>query len=171
VKPILTFQGQVVVFLKDRSYRWIDTRLFTTDSLSEPTAEDILTVLLAEPRYRYGYDQPDGIAMIPIHGPYRLDALSPAVFDHVSAVQSEEILRSWLDYFVEQDGPLDESKIQGDLGAVFDRIRGADACYCLRDLGQEAWHRRGWAIGKFGFHEFVLLGPGAQVVVMVAGDD
>ena len=128
-------------------------------------------MLLDEPGYRFGYDQPDGIDADPIHGPYRLDALSPAVFDHVTAAQSEHILRTWLNYFVEQYGPLDESKIQGDLGAAFDLIHSADACYYLRELGPDAWRPLGGIVGKWGFHEFVLLGPGEQVTVMSAGDD
>jgi hypothetical protein len=160
VRPILSYQGQLDhVFLKDQSYRWIVTRVFTTDSLADSTAEEILTVLSDEPGYRFGYDQPDGIDTDPIHGPYRLDALSPAVFDHVTAAQSEDILRKWLDYFVEQDGPLDESKIQGDPGAAFDLVRSADACYYLRDLGPDAWRPLGGIVGKWDFTSSYYLVP------------
>jgi hypothetical protein len=172
MRPVLHYEGQLDrVFLKDRSYRWITTRIFTTDSLADSTAEEVLTVLLDEPGYRFGYDSPDGIAKDPIHGPYRLDALSPAVFDQLTAAQSEDILRSWLDYFVERDGPLDESKIQGDLNAAFDLIHSANACYYLRDLGEDAWRPMGGIVGKWGFHEFVLVGPDDRVTVMSAGDD
>jgi hypothetical protein len=29
----------------------------------------------------------------------------------------------------------------------------------------------GGIVGKFGFHKFVLLGPGNQMILMVASDD
>lgn len=172
MRPSLSYQGEAdPVFLDDGSYRWVITKRFTSDSLADSTAEEVLAELLEQPAYRYGYDSPERVDEAPIHGPYRLDALSPSVFDYVTATRSEQVLREWMDQFVGQNGALDESHVLGDISAVFDLIRNADACYRLANLGPDAWRPMGGIVGKFGFHEFVLLGPGTRVTVVVAGDD
>lgn len=160
MKPTLSYQGEDdPIFLNDRTYRWVITKRFTADSLTNASPEEVLAALLEQPGYRHGYDSPERIDQGPVHGPYRLDAMSPAFFDMVTARRSEEILHEWMDYFVEQNGPLDKSRILGDIDAAFDLIHGAETRYYLRDLGPEAWRPMGGIVGKFGFHEFVLLGP------------
>jgi hypothetical protein len=82
--PSLTYLGQdETVSLKDRSNRWIVTRRFKTGSVLVPV-DNLLAVPLENPGYRFGYDKPDGIEEDPIHGPYRLNVLSPAAFNQVT---------------------------------------------------------------------------------------
>jgi hypothetical protein len=54
-----------------------------------------------------------------------------------------------------------------DLNDVFTLLQEADARYYLRDSGEDAVHSWGWVFGG----EFVAVGPGHQVVLVVAADD
>jgi hypothetical protein len=154
------------VFLTDGRYRWIVVKRF---HLNRPSlAKDaILTALLAHPSYKDSFASPEGETDSPIHGRYRLDALSPDAFDEVTPRHASDELEGWLDQF----GPLDRTVVRGDLDDVFSLMEQSTVVLALRNLGKDAEHSWGWVVGKAGFHEFVVLDRGQGVAVIVAGDD
>lgn len=153
------------VRIRDGFFRWILVQRFGQSGPRLVDARQLLALLLAHPAYRDDYASAETEAAV--HGPYRLDALSPDCFDEVSASDAIVTLTSWLEQF----GPVNPRDIDGDLDGVYRVLREASALFSLRDLGNDAHHARGWVLGKTGFHEFVLVEPGGEVVLIVASDD
>ncbi len=154
-------------FINDGTYRWINVKRFRSDPPSLLRKQDILPVLLAHPSYKDTYASPTGETEALIHGRYRLDAISPDVFDEVTPNHATEVLNTWMD----QLGPLDRNDVESDLDEVFELLRRSSMVLQLRELGNDAQHDWGWVVGKFGFHEFVALEPDGEIAVIVAGDD
>jgi hypothetical protein len=155
------------VFLNDGTYRWINIKRFRQDPPGLPRKQDILPVLIAHPSYRDDYASPTGETEAPIHGRYRLDAISPDVFDEVASSHASEVLNTWMDQF----GPLDRDGVVGDLDEVFELLRRSPLVLQLRNLGKDAQHDWGWVVGGAGFHEFVAVESEGEIAVIVAGDD
>jgi len=163
------------ILLNDDAWRWIAVKRFRQDRPSEHPESDVLPALLSNPSYVDDHASPDGRTYAfaegstaePIHGRYRLDALSPDLFDLVSPDHASAVLTGWL----EQEGPFNSEPVEGDLDEVFDLLRQSPMIFQLRTLGDEALHDWGWVVGKQGFHELVVVEPEGGVVVIVAGHD
>jgi hypothetical protein len=126
----------------------------------------MLEALLEHPAYRDDFASPEGETELPIHGPYRLDAVTADAFAPISLADAEGILTTWL-----HDTGVRPEDFDPKLMHVFERIRAADIRFYLGDLGEASQHDWGWVVGMTGFHEFVLVGPGEQVNMIVASDD
>jgi hypothetical protein len=87
----------------------------------------------------------------PVHGCYRIDAISPDVFDEVTPSHANEVLNTWMDQF----GPLDRDGVVGELDEVFELLRRSPLVLQLRNLGKDAQHDWGWVGGGTGFHEYL----------------
>lgn len=77
------------------------------------------------------------------HGPYRIDAMSPASFDEIEASAGLAALRAW----AASEGAsqeLAEGEIPSRSADIIDRLVAPTLlrsvhCWKLRDLGEEAW--------------------------------
>lgn len=162
----LVYQGEVFINFRT-SRQWVVVKLFTLP----PDADDheVLTLLIRHVRYRDSYASREFKDAKTIHGPYRLDAITPEVFSPVSAEDAEALLRTWAEYAA----PLPESRRKDMEKELYPRIRAATARYQLADLRDTAEHDWGSAVGSdSGFHEFVLIDRcAASVALVVASDD
>ncbi|MEO8898458.1 MAG: hypothetical protein ABI352_07810 [Candidatus Dormibacter sp.] len=149
----------------DGSFRWVDVKRLSRTPRFGKLPEDALAGLLDHPAYRDHYAGQDSETDAPIHGPYRLDALSVGSFETVTAAAAEAILRAWLDLV----DPLGR-KQSADLEAVFELIRNAARCFHLRNPDDSAQHDWGWVVGMGGFVELVLA-DADWVTLIVASDD
>jgi hypothetical protein len=132
--------GTLFVAFRDHSYRWVNVKRFRAP-VPGAAAVVLLTELFAHPRYRDHYLSPDSETEAPIHGPYRLDAVTAASFDLVDRREAERSLREWVDHY-----PVRPDEIEGDLGEVFGDVASGTAWYRLRELGEPAQHDFGWVL-------------------------
>jgi hypothetical protein len=162
----LVYQGEV--FINFRSSRqWVSIKLFT---LPDADIDDwaALDLLLGHVRYRDSYSGTHQKDMKTIHGPYRLDAITPDSFSPVSSPDTEALLRTWAEY----NKPLPDDNRAAMERELYPRIRDATSRYQLADLRQTAEHDWGYVVGTTGFHEFVLIDRQAGILALaVASDD
>jgi hypothetical protein len=165
VEESLVYQGEV--FIKFRTSRqWVLIKLFALP----PNADDreLLALLIRHVRYRDSYAAPDFKDAKTIHGPYRLNAITPETFFPVSAADAEALIRTWADYTV----PLTDDDRAAMEREVYPRIQGATSRYQLSDMRDTAQHDWGYVVGSDGFHEFVLINRQANsLALLVATDD
>jgi hypothetical protein len=92
-----------------------------------------------------------------LHGPYRLDAITPGVFEPMTAQTAGDELRDWVASWVvaEEDGPQVDATLAAQ---VLPRLNG-DTFLRLPDLRETSEHDWGWVVGQTGFHEFVIIDP------------
>lgn len=159
--------GRWMVRLRDRSYRWIDVKEFKSYGFEAMASRDVLLALLDHPSYRDDYASPDGETEAPIHGPYRVEAITGEAFDPVTAAEAVTELKTWLEMY----GTVPSDQIEGDFAEVVRLIENGQSRFRLRDLGKQALHEWGWVVGSQGFHEFIIIGPSQEVRVVVAADD
>jgi hypothetical protein len=155
------------VLLRDHSFRWIDVKEFKTQGLEGLTPREVLAAVLEHPSYRDHYASPDSETDAPIHGPYRMDTISVDDFEPFTAAEALAELKTWLEMY----GGVPSDQIDGDLAGVVRLIENGDSRFRLRDLGKQAQRDWGWVVGMQGFHEFVVIGPGDYVRVIVGSDD
>jgi hypothetical protein len=165
VEGSLVYQGEV--FIKFRTSRqWVLIKLFALP----PNADDreLLALLIRHVRYRDSYAAPDFKDAKTIHGPYRLNAITPETFFPMSAADAEALIRTWADYTV----PLTDDDRAAMEREVYPRIQGATSRYQLSDMRDTAQHDWGYVVGSDGFHEFVLINRQANsLALLVATDD
>ncbi len=163
----LAFRGEVFVNFR-HSRQWVILKLFGLPADADDDA--VLALMIGHRLYR------DSFALgsqekheAPIHGPYRLEVLTPAAYSPVSADDAEALLRTWAEYEV----PLPETQRDELERELYSRIRAASSCYQLANLGEAAWHDWGGVVGSStGFHEFVLIDrETGSVALVVASDD
>ncbi len=140
---------------------------FKTHGFEGLGPRDVLLALLEHPSYRDDYASPDGETDAPIHGPYRVETISTDAFNAVTVDEALAELKTWLDMY----GTVASDQIEGDFPAVVRVIESGQSWFRLRDLGKQALHEWGWVVGMQGFHEFIVIGPGEYVRVVVASDD
>lgn len=147
-------------------YRWIDLKAFRWAGQADPEPREVLASLIAHQAYRDHYASPESETEAPIHGKYRLEAISVDSFEDMSGPEADRILRMW----VEQFGHVDPGQVEGNLDDAYGQVRDAKTLFHLSDLGKTAEHEWGWVLGRAGFHEFVLVEP-AGLTLLVASDD
>ncbi|WP_344746348.1 hypothetical protein [Streptosporangium vulgare] len=90
----LAFASTTLVNFKDGTYRWVDVKHFRLATPQDD--EPLLTALLSHQLYRDDYlgadSWKDGG---PVHGPYRLDALSAASFEEIGQEAACATIRTW----------------------------------------------------------------------------
>jgi hypothetical protein len=97
----------------------------------------------------------------PIHGPYRLDAITVQAFDIVNAATAKRLFTTWID----QIGASPERP--DDLRQLWSSFDAASHVFRLRKLTSDSKHEWGWGAGMTGFHGFVLMSPAPQVALVV----
>lgn len=131
-----------------------------------------MAALIEHEQYRdhYAGQDPADQSDHSLHGPYRLEAITPAVFRTLTAEAARRQLRTWVSSWVdfEDDGPEVEEKLATE---VLPKVTG-DTVLRLPDLRDSAEHEWGWVVGRTGFHEFVIIDrAAAMLTLLVASDD
>lgn len=164
-EPTLVRGADTHFVIEDRSFRWISvTELFMPPD-GPTAAHERLSALIGHPAYWYGYISPRAV-QLGIHGPYRLEEITPEAFQPLNATAAHRALNDWL----LQYGPLPNDSNDADLDRVRRLIHEATSRFMLPDLGEAAQHEVGWILHS-GFCELVLLGPGDAVTLIVASGD
>lgn len=165
----LRYLGGSEMLFPRGDYRWVDVRRF---EVVEPAAAvEVLSSLVASPWYDHGYDVPRSDAADPggrVHGPYKLDAIRASKFNPIDRDRVLTRLRMWADLH----GPQPES-FSSDLEAFVESVVpvGFDV-WELPLLGTLARREWGDVVGVDGFHEFVAISPGRNLLnLVVAADD
>ncbi|TDP96266.1 hypothetical protein EV186_104250 [Labedaea rhizosphaerae] len=164
---MLDDQGGQLINFANSTFQWINIKLF--GSAGElPADRDVLARVLADPRYRDSYAGGGEADAAPIHGPFRLDAITVDSFEPADAATEIATLGEWAQRYA----PLPEAVAEQVETEVYQRIRAATARYRLRNLGEDQFHEWGFAIDNNGFHELVLIDrPCRSVALVVASDD
>ena len=150
-------------------FRWIDVKTF------EPKKSrgnlDTLAALIENPWYDDDYASPSGALPTPspgVHGPYRLDAITPHSFEEVSTRACSAAVTAWAD----QLGPLPTAFAARYSHILQSLLLDSRLVYRLRDLGPAALHGRNDHLGALGFLEFVIASKSSnKVTLLVASDD
>ncbi len=161
----LVYQGEVFINFRT-SRQWVVIKLFSLP----PNVDDreVLRSLIRHLRYRDGYASREFKDARVIHGPYRLEAITPEVFSPVTAEDAEALLRTWAEY----QAPLPPARRNDMENELYPRVRDATTRYQLADLRDTAEHDWGSAVGSdSGFHEFVLIDRRAGCVALVVASD
>lgn len=78
----------------DRSYRWIDVKRFPWDGVGDDRS--VLEALIGSPHYRDTYLSADPhLADGTVHGPYRVDRISPEDFEHLSETDARAVVEEF----------------------------------------------------------------------------
>jgi hypothetical protein len=163
----LEFAGDLELFIKDGSFRWIVASRFEVPTARPQDPSGLLRTLIDHPRYWHAYISPRRVSYeLGVHGPYRLDGISAASFRPVDSQSVDADLHNWL----HRDGDVPRSDINGDIEEIPRLVATADRCFQLPDLGEPSFHESGWILDK-PFLEYVLFGPASQLTVVVASGD
>lgn len=163
---VLAYQGNEFINFRNHTYQWVSLKLFALPGDAED--DEVLALLVRHVRYRDSYAARDFQDAKTIHGPYWLNAISPAMFFPVSAADAEALIRTWAEYAAPlPDGRRDEMEQM-----LYPRIRRATSRYQLRDLRDTAEHDWGCTVGSItGFFEFILIDRHASSVALVVASD
>lgn len=154
-----------MVRLDQGTFQWVSLKTFKTPA--EATDLELLSALVAHQQYGDDYAG-SPLRGLPIHGPYRMDAMEAKKFTPVSARDAARTISEWAAQFGD---PTDEIRRALD-SAVLSRTEKADKIYALEPMPTEARHEWGFVVGGAGFHEFVLVDhQGATLTLAVASDD
>jgi hypothetical protein len=164
---MLGYAGRDFYDFDDHSYRWIVVKRF--EIVGEATTDRaILAALLAHPRYRDHYTSADSheIDCGPLHGPYRLEAITVDSFEPVSEDTALEVVKE----FAELLGGASEPLLQKLVDGVYPLIREARTRYRLRRMPDEALHEFGEILWEF--REVVAIGSeNTTAALIVTGVD
>jgi hypothetical protein len=164
----LTFVSHDMVHFGDY-YTWVDLKYFAI----QPEASDVslLTSLIAHTQYHdhYAGQDPTEQTHHSLHGPYRLDAITPGLFQPVSVEAARDELRRWVESWVvpEEDGPEIDARLTAE---VLPKLAG-DAIFRLPDIREGAEHDWGWVVGQSGFHETVAIDRAAEMLTLIVASD
>jgi hypothetical protein len=76
---------------------WIVTKTFSCLELPSASPIQVLDALIRHPAYQDDFASPSGTTDQPIHGPYRLDAITTEAFDIVNGATAKRLLAAWID--------------------------------------------------------------------------
>lgn len=149
---------------------WVDLKCFAIQP--EESDRSLLAHLIEHKQYHdhYAGQDPTEQSHHSLHGPYRLDAITPGVFESVTSEAASAELRNWVASWIaeEEDGPKVEATMAA---AVLPRLTG-DAIFRLPDLRETSEHDWAWVVGTSGFHEVVIVERAASMLtLLVASDD
>jgi hypothetical protein len=163
----LAYQRQVFINFRNHTYQWVSIKLFAFPAEIDDDA--VLSLLIRHVRYRDSYGGTGDKDMETIHGPYWLNAITPAAFSPVLGPDAEALIRTWAEYAA----PLSDACREEMEQELYPRIRNATSRYQLPDLRDRAEHDWGSSVGSLtGFFEFVLIDRRAgSMALVVASDD
>jgi len=170
MEPLLFVGHELVRFRALGYYTWVDLKYFEI----QPEVSDValLTSLIAHEQYHdhYAGQDPTEQAQNSLHGPYRLEAITPRTFQAVSANSARGELMEWLFSWAVRDEH--RSQAEAMLTAdVLAKVAG-EAVFRLPDLRKTAEHDWGWVVGLSRFHEFVAVDRSSRLLtLLVASDD
>jgi hypothetical protein len=149
---------------------WVDLKYFAIQP--EESDRTLLAQLIEHEQYHdhYAGQDPTEQSHHSVHGPYRLAAITPGVFEPVTSHAASDELRDWVASWVaaEEDGPEVEATLAAE---VLPRLTG-DAILRLPNLRETSEHDWGWVVGNSGFHEVVIIERAASMLtLLVASDD
>lgn len=165
--PTLDKLGWTQVNLPDRSHRWVVTKTYAWSRSASDTA--LIAALISHPTFRDHYCAPGDSSEVadPVHGPYRLEAISVEAFQPASPETAVATFDAWL------SESLGEAANKSSDPAVADAVRPArsllttgDAGFYLPDLGEAARHEWGWVL--WHFREWIVIDRGQQHIHTVA---
>jgi hypothetical protein len=161
----LVYQGTVFIN-PPVTRRWVDIKVFGLPvDLDDRTA---LASMITHVRYRDSYASADFEDAKTIHGPYRLDAITPQTFTVADPAEAEGLIRTWAEYY----GRWYDVDREAMHREVYARIHRAAVIYQLPDIRANAQHDWGDVVGGDGFHEFVVIDRAAgELALVVASDD
>jgi hypothetical protein len=160
---------ELVNFREFGAYTWVDLKHFTIGPDDPDTS--LLSVLISDDHYRDHYAAPHETQGPPhgLHGPYKLEAITPAVFRAVPTAKVQQELRCWVSSWVDADRLPAAMEILD--ARVLGHVQGS-SIFRLPDMRATASHEWGWVVGQTGFHEFVAIDRyGGTLTLIVASDD
>ncbi|CAN5315237.1 hypothetical protein BH09ACT8_BH09ACT8_66580 [soil metagenome] len=143
-------------------------------SLAAADDRTVLAALITEPRYDHDYATPYNGRPQDVHGPFRLDVITPDDFHRCTGVHALDILQSWsreLTYpYWSRDTWL---ACNEPISAwAWPTLASAETLYQLAVPRQGNEHSWGWVVGFGGFHEFVAIDrTHCRVTLLNATDD
>jgi hypothetical protein len=154
----LDHAGHALIPFSDNSYRWIDVKRFSWSGSG--THDAALGGLVGTPQYGDPYLSPEHAGGEQVHGPYDLDAISPACFQLVSPSEAVSTIEEFCSL---SPGPPASDVRQQVESLVLSPMRSAE-CYRLREL-PHARHELGALLQEF--REIVGLRRDAKEVLLV----
>lgn len=161
----------VTVHLAPGMYSWCTLLTFTIAAAAP--AADLISAVLAHPRYHHDCISPWTGAPEPVHGPYRLDALETGAFQRCSRSGAVDALWSWpatnLNPWVSSELLLSRELVMAWTSPI---LTDADEIYRFSVPREGNEHSYGWVVGLNGFHEFfAVCRRRAMATVIIASDD
>ncbi len=153
--------------LPDQSYRWAVIKGFTWVGDGQ-SGLDLLAALCEHPAFKDHYCAPgeDGIGEEPLHGPYRLDALSTTTFVLIRQDEALKLLDAWLMESGDDEGEPTDEGVARALNPVRELLQHEAPIYYLPDLGEAAQHDWGWVL--WHFREWVVIDHGQRKLHSIA---
>lgn len=158
--PGLEFVSLGLLPLGPGQHHWIDIKQFALHS--RPSGPAVLDELIGHVRYRDTYitDDSHEVDSGNVHGPYRLEEITPAAFEPIDATSAAELVTSYARRFElpeERWSELDRS--------VLDPIAAASSIHRLKDLGNGAWYDCGGILDDF--EELVAIDTARSTLALV----
>lgn len=152
--------------MDEGTFCWVDIKRFVIDD--DGSDEDLLATLIRHRQYQdhYAGQDPTQQAQHNLHGPYRLEAITPAVFEPSTPEQAREIIQSWADNPQPQP-PHIRHRVEQRVYPLL----SSGTLYRLPDLRATAQHEWGWVVGFAGFHEFVAIDRAAATLTLIVASD
>lgn len=170
----LCLVGSNILHMDPGTYMWIQLTEFAIDGLAEDRA--ILAALVRSPGYAHDYASPfDPAAAAPnpaVHGRWRQDSIHPESFRACAVVEAESTLQAWANAQEWMDADVNQSPgTQHQLHSIYALLRSGHL-FTLENPGTGDEHEKGFVVGNWGFHEFVVIDRVShRVHVVVASDD
>ncbi|MFV8050334.1 hypothetical protein [Mycobacterium sp. 48b] len=163
--------GDTTVRMAPGMYSWCILLTFAIPATISGT--DLINGVLAHPRYGHDCASPWTGKPDPVHGPYRMDALTPAGFRRCSFAEAVATLWRWpatnLNPWVGTELLLSRELVMAWTSPT---LTGADEIYRLSVPREGNEHSYGWVVGLNGFHEFIAAHRKHGVAtVIIASDD
>jgi hypothetical protein len=167
VAAALDFQDHQVVHLARGKYQWIDLKHFHIDLNRNDGG--LLAALIGHDQYHDHYAGEDAIEQHhhALHGPYRLEMITPNTFQPSTGREATQVIESWANRL----GP-ESLESQAQLKSLVLPLFNTGTVYRLPDIRLTAEHEWGWVVGQSGFHKFVVIDrERVRLTLLVASDD
>lgn len=172
--PVIEYRDQALVNFRpfafddplDHGFRWVDLKRFRLSPESAAASEElVLRSLIGVGRFADGYAGGGTDPAGGIHGPYRLDRISPQSYEHIDAAAAIGVVDRWARQYGDLPAPLAEALEE----QVYAAIRNATGLYRLKELGEDAFHD---FVVHGEFYELVIIDRATRTLsLVVAGDD
>jgi hypothetical protein len=160
VDATLVYTGHELVLFDDRSYRWLSVKRFAWDGTGDTPA--VLAALIRHQRYRDHYAARDSHEEDSgnIHGPYWVDAITPAEFVPIGPDAAAAAVEEFCGLFGCPPRPEVREQIEAAVLSRLERV----VCFRLREL-PDAVHEWGFVLREF--RELVVISRTDCVVLLV----